>query len=275
MAKPLIRWAGSKRKLVPVLKTLWGRDAERSDAQYIEPFAGSACLFFEVNPRNAVLGDINSELIGTYRTVRRYPHRVHEQLSNMSGDKYTYYRVRSQEPTRLSCIARAARFIYLNRYCFNGLYRTNERGLFNVPYGGGKSGTLPGAEDLVAASRLLKGVELIAGDFAVALARAKPGDFVYLDPPYHVSDRRVFREYGSQTFSPQDVRRLRTSLEKLQRIGAHFVVSYADSKEGRFLAKGFTTRRIPIRRNIAGFVGHRRLSMELLVSNFRQRQERN
>jgi DNA adenine methylase len=266
MTKPLVRWAGSKRQLLPILLANY----ERSCAgRYVEPFAGSASLFFAAEPERAVLGDINGELITVYRTLRRYPERIYALLALMPRDKQTYYEVRSRKPRMLRPIERAARFLYLNRFCFNGLYRTNEHGTFNVPYGGTRSGSLPTLDELIGSGKLLRRATLVQGDFSATLRLVEEGDFVYLDPPYQIASRRVFRQYHRTAFSVADLSRLRAELERVDREGASFLLSYADSAEGRALAAGYAKRRVRVRRNIAGFAGHRRWSYELLISNRR------
>ena len=263
MAKPLFRWAGSKRQLVPQLASYWRKD----NARYVEPFAGSACLFFELEPPDAILGDINHELINTYELVRSKPYDLFRALRTWRNDADEYYRVRALDPTVLDEVQRAARFIYLNRFCFNGLYRTNRSGRFNVPYGGRKSGSLPSLAQLLSISDLLCSTELVTGDFSVVLERVKAGDFVYLDPPFSVTGRRIFKEYDRATFGESDLARLRRFLTALDDLGATFLLSYADSPEGSVLANGFSTTRIATRRNIAGFTGNRRNFMEVLVTN--------
>ena len=263
MAKPILRWAGSKRQIVHVLAEYWPEDA----ARYVEPFAGSARLFFELEPHSSLLGDINSGLMEVYQVIRDRPQELHHALSYWVNHEDEYYRVRAMTPTSLPAITRVARFVYLNRFCFNGLYRTNRSGDFNVPYGGHKSGSLPSLADLEAASYLLDKAELRSADFAVVLEELRTGDFVYLDPPYTVRSRRVFREYDPASFGPSDLCRMRVALEEIDRIGATFVLSYADSVEGEAMADGFRCTRVPIRRNIAGFASHRRSTTELLVTN--------
>src|SRR5438046_2135596 len=137
--KSFLRWAGSKRQLLPRIIPLIGSGYDR----YVEPFAGSACLFFGLLPKRALLGDINQELMFTYRQVQRQATEVGRQLARMRKCKAAYLRLRSTDPAALGAATRAARFIFLNRCCFNGLYRTNQRGQFNVPYGGLKSGQIP------------------------------------------------------------------------------------------------------------------------------------
>ena len=263
MARPLLRWAGSKRQLVPQLASYWSKENTR----YVEPFAGSACLFFELEPPSALLGDINRELIETYEVVRSQPQDLFRALNTWKNQADEYYRVRAMDLAALDETQRAARFIYLNRFCFNGLYRTNRSGRFNVPYGGRKTGALPSLEQLLYTSDLLSNTELVAGDFSVVLGRVKVGDFVYLDPPFSVTGRRIFKEYDRATFGESDLARLRRSLTALDELGATFLLSYADSPEGSVLAGGFSNKKIATRRNIAGFTGNRRTFNELLVTN--------
>ena len=263
MAKPFLRWAGSKRQIVKRLSEYW----PGGNTRYIEPFAGSACLFFELEPRSALIGDINSELIEMYEVVRERPYDLHESLSRWNNDQNEYYRVRSMKSSILNNVDRAARFIYLNRFCFNGLYRTNGSGHFNVPYGGGKSGSIPSIEVLNEASRVLANSRLISGDFEEILRDAKKNDFIYLDPPFSMVDRRSFTEYAPESFREKDLIRLREAIHYLDKLGAVFLLSYADCDEGKRLAKGFPTYRVEIKRNIAGFPSSRRSVTELIATN--------
>ncbi len=262
-APPFLRWAGSKRQIVPILARYWSGGFQR----YVEPFAGSACLFFYLSPRAALLGDINKELLATYRVVRQRYQEVSQILRKMRKGRRQYYEIRALRPERLSPSKRAARFIYLNRYCFNGLYRTNSKGVFNVPYGGYGSGSLPSSDALRRASSLLKRTALVNGDFESVLDRVRPGDFVYMDPPFSVSERRVFKEYDASVFSRNDVTRLRRRLDGLAEMGISFVLSYVESTEAEYLSKGFKVSSVSVRRNIAGFIASRIRTTELLISN--------
>lgn len=259
-----LRWAGSKRKLLPVLLNLVPRDFER----YVEPFAGSACLFFTLQPRRAILGDINDELINTYREVKRSPEEVIAWLSELDPNKDGYYRVRAIDPSELNGPLRAARFIYLNRLCFNGLYRTNKQGEFNVPFGGYRCGPIPSAESLRLTALFLKRASLISGSFERTLERIKTGDFVYLDPPYCIRSRRVFNGYSHFSFGADQLTTLRQHLDRLNRMGIPFLVSYGLSREGRELARGFRYREVVVQRQIAGFSAKRRKNKELLITNY-------
>lgn len=258
-----LRWAGSKKQLLPHLTPYYSNNYKR----YVEPFAGSACLFFQIQPSKAMLGDINSELISTYRDVKYRAPKVISSLRKMKKGKQRYLDLRKKDPTTLTSPTQAARFIYLNRFCFNGLYRTNLSGEFNVPYGGEKAGNLPTTEALKNCSRTLKGAKLVSGDFEKVLEQVKAGDFVYMDPPFFVESRRVFKEYNGSIFSSKDLKRLRRWLEKLDRMNVAFLVSYAKCKEAKFLSKGYNTREITANRSIAGFSKDRRSAKELLISN--------
>lgn len=262
-ARPLLRWAGSKRQTVDKLKRLWGKGFER----YVEPFAGSAALFFAIRPENALLADKNSDLIDTYDTLCEFPAELHARLASMPKDKETFYSLRKQSPRELSGFDRAVRFLYLNRYCFNGLYRTNLKGEFNVPYAPSGTGGFPTADAFQASARLLTKAQRRAWDFGTTLRHVRDGDFVYLDPPYAVESRRIFREYGAFGFGKSDLTRLVQHLRRIDQRGAVFVLTYADCSEARRLFREWHPKRIAVQRNIAGFAGARKRAYELLVSN--------
>jgi len=257
-----LRWAGSKRQLLPILSRYWSDGFSR----YIEPFAGSSCLFFHIEPRDAILGDLNGELISAMRAIKLDVGRVIECLRRLPRSRSNYYRIRRIDPRTLGLCESAARFLYLNSLCFNGLYRTNIGGQFNVPYCPPGHNTVP-EDALVQASVLLRGATLLRGDFEQTISTSGAGDFVYLDPPYALSGRRVFSEYGPTTFQSNDLDRLRKSLVMLEKRGAKFVVSYADCKEARVALRDWKVRRVRTRRNIAGFTGDRKGSYELLATN--------
>ena len=261
---PFLRWAGSKRRLVSKLRTFWTKNHNR----YIEPFAGSACLFFSIKPPKAILGDLNPELIATYVEMKYRIGEVLQELGKIgSSDKKKYNRLRSIDIATLSPPARAARFIYLNRFCFNGIYRTNLNGQFNVPYSGNGCGEMPRDELFRKCSSRLRNTRFMNNDFEKVLQEAKKGDFVYMDPPYAVRARRVFCEYDPSTFTHGDIKRLRSWMERLNRRRVSFVVSYAESDEADVLKSGFSYEIIAVRRNISGFAAHRAWVNELLISN--------
>lgn len=185
-------------------------NAPKEYGAYLEPFAGSACLFFALQPDRAVIGDFNKELIDAYQIISEAPKAVARALSKMPTDPEFYYELRARDMTALPRVARAARFVYLNRFSFNGVYRTNREGLFNVPRGK-KTGPLPKAESLVAVAKVLENATFVCGDFEKTLSHAKRGDFVYMDPPYRLDETRMRGEYGYGAFSSCDLDRLSTA----------------------------------------------------------------
>lgn len=154
---------------------------EAHSGRYFEPFMGSAALFFSLRPRSGILSDLNAELVSTFQTIRSHPREVARLLGKLRNNEETYYEVRAQNSRRLSEASQAARFIYLNRFCFNGLYRTNTKGRFNVPYGRPKNDNRPTAVHLAACSEALANTDLVVGDFEnVVASRVRSGDIVYL-----------------------------------------------------------------------------------------------
>ena len=264
---PLLRWAGSKRRLVPKLAGYWDSSCQR----YIEPFTGSAALFFHLGPEAACLNDINGQLVECYRILAEDPDDLYERVTSISSSEETYYRIRALAPESLSESDRAARFIYLNRHCFNGIYRTNQRGQFNVPYGAAKAGAVPSIERFRECSRVIRSAELTCLDFEEFVrTTVRGGDFVYLDPPYAVANRRIFRQYDKHSFGLSDVERLSHCLDHIDSVGARFVVSYALSAEIKPLLSKWTARRVTAQRNIAGFAEHRRKAVEVIVTNIKE-----
>lgn len=194
---------------------------------YYEPFLGSGAVFFHLQPSLAVLSDKNEALIETYTVVRDYPHALDRRLSEFHRlhSAEFYYQVRSVVPS--GKIDRAVRFIYLNRTCWNGLYRVNRRGLFNVPVGTKTQVEFP-AGRLAELSAILKSVELVDCDFEITLGRAKKGDFVFVDPPYTVShNNNGFIKYNDVLFSWEDQIRLAKSVRRAVEAGAYILVSNA------------------------------------------------
>jgi DNA adenine methylase len=172
----------------------------------VEPFAGSACLFFALAPSKAVLGDSNRDLIEVYRVVRDAPDKLYRRLCCIRRDIETYKRWRAIDPKSLDRDTRALRLLYLNRNCFNGIYRTNADGHFNVPMGS-KLSAYSSKEDLLRCSKMLRNIKLVAGDFTKTLEHVRAGNFVYLDPPYAVNSRRIFCQYGKSVFDTSDISR--------------------------------------------------------------------
>lgn len=263
--KAFLRWAGSKQKLVPQLSEYWGNGYSR----YLEPFMGSAKLFFSINTNEALLSDINKELVETFNQIKKSPLAVYNILKEYKVSKAEYYKVRSLNPNCLGANQRAARFIFLNKLCFNGLYRTNLKGDFNVPYSGQNKFDIESEyEAIKESSKKLKYAKIICGDFEQIIKQSvKSNDFVYLDPPYAVSNRRIFNQYGPQTFGINDLNRLSRLLSHIDKKGAFFLLSYAYCSEALEIFNTWNIKKKFTQRNIAGFSRHRRKAAELLISN--------
>lgn len=262
--KPLLRWAGSKRQLLPNLHGLM----PRFDGRYIEPFAGSAALFFFSRPESALLGDLNSDLIRFYQVVKSHAVHVYRIAATLDRSAETYYRLRSDRLEK-SDVERAARFYYLNRLCFNGIYRTNSHGHFNVPFAATKVGRFPTEDSFVSACSSLAGADLLNEDFSQTLSRAKAGDFCYIDPPYYSDSSRVFAEYDHRPFCSADVRRLKEYLVELDSKGVLFMVSYQEGPEAASISSGLTVDYVLARRTIASAPTSRKTVRELIIRNYK------
>lgn len=208
--------------------------------RYFEPFLGAGALFFAIQPTAASLSDSNDQLISCYRQLRDEPQKVSEALRRMPHDKESYYRIRGEQPQ--SEPQAAARLIYLTTLAFNGIYRVNTDGTFNVPYGGRPYPGLGSEEQLRAYSAALRGAELLATDFEHVLDRAKSGDLIYLDPPYTVAhSNNGFLKYNDRIFSWSDQQRLASVARELDRRGCFVIVSNANHESIASLYAGFAT----------------------------------
>lgn len=264
--QPLFRWAGSKKKLLSELSPYWEKYAPK---RYIEPFAGSARLYFHLQPQYAIIGDLNKELINAYRVIQRSPDSLHGYLASLVKDKEHYYEIRAIHPDSLTEVERAGRFLYLNKLCFNGLYRTNLKGEFNVPFSASADSKFPTLDELVQYSALIQAVQFVCGDFEdIVRANLKAGDFIYMDPPYAVQNKDIFHQYGLDTFGIKDIERLAHLLDDIDRGGGHFLLSYAydESLYDQYF-KHWGMKIVSTQRNIAGFLKGRRLANEMLISN--------
>ena len=231
IALPFLKWAGGKRWLTKRFPGL----IPATFKSYHEPFLGSGAVFFHLAPEVASISDSNRELITTYRAIRDEPANVMRLLrahSNKHNDAY-YYKVRSAEPKTLA--SKAARFLYLNRTCWNGLYRVNKEGTFNVPRGTKDSVVFP-SDDFDLISSRLKHARLTCCDFEVALDRAQDEDFVFVDPPYTVKHNyNGFLKYNQSIFSWDDQIRLALAVKRASGRGAKVLVLNADHQSVRDL----------------------------------------
>lgn len=235
--RPFLRWAGSKRSLLSHVVPILPREYER----YFEPFLGSGSLFFLLRPEIAFLNDLNGDLISTFRAVRDGPVAVHAEYGKFNVlDREQYYLIRDSTPPT-NRYARAARFIYLNRACWNGLYRVNQNGHFNVPYGSPKSASPLDLDNMMDCAKSLRGqVVLSSSDFANVLNDVGPGDLVYLDPPYVTThNQNGFLDYNRRIFSWSDQVRLADQAHEAVERGAWVIVSNANHEDVRKLYRDF------------------------------------
>jgi DNA adenine methylase len=267
-SRPFLKWAGGKGQLLDQLRLRMPTRYRR----YLEPFAGGGALFFSLQPKQALLADINAELIDCYVATRDDVEGVIEALGSHRYATEDYYRVRAVDRTTLSLAERAARTIYLNKTGYNGLYRVNRAGKFNVPMGRYSNPLFCDRENLHACSRALRGVDLRVADFEEVAARAKSGDFVYFDPPYvPLSDSSDFTSYVPGGFGADQQRRLATLFAKLAGRGVQAMLSNSDTPTVRELYRGFPIHRVLAARYINSRGSRRGKVGEVVVTNYETR----
>lgn len=263
--RPFLKWAGSKkwlvRKGVPFPRHGYFR--------YIEPFLGSGAVFFDQLPRHALLSDTNSYLVNCFTQLRDDWQSVYQRYSELFGrhSKETYYEVRREFSDQGSL--GAAQFLYLNRTCFNGIFRVNLSGRFNVPIGSKISNPFS-KDDFKAWSMVLTGTEVLHQDFESTINRAGIGDLLFVDPPYTVAhNKNGFIEYNENIFSWQDQVRLAEALKNARNRGASIVLTNADHSSVRELySDAFSIIEVDRRSAIAGDATKRQLTSELIISSF-------
>jgi DNA adenine methylase len=265
---PFLRWAGGKRQLKRFLLELLPKDV--SDRTYREPFLGGGSLFFALQPKSAVLSDANEHLIKCYEFVRDQPELVARHLkrfASMDTETY-YYRARETYNGARFSAAQAARFIYLNKTCFNGIFRVNSKGKFNVPYGRKESPAIPDAAELNDIAMALKNASLHALSFNKALEDANGRDFIYLDPPYPpLNGTAYFTHYTSERFSTRDQNDLADRVHELDRGGSLLMISNADTPLIRRLYRKYDLISLPVIRYLTcKSVRHK--VKELVITNY-------
>ncbi len=240
------------------------------DRKYHEPFVGAASLFLAVQPERAILSDANAHLIACYKWIRNSPDLVAEYLQKHRGnnsEKY-YYQIRDLYNRTESSAAQAARFVYLNKACFNGIFRVNTEGEFNVPYGKKEPPAIPTREELQAVGKLLKGTTLHARTFESALEDVEKGDFVYLDPPYPpLNGTAYFTHYTAERFGEADQKKLATAVKNLDKRGAKFMMSNADTKLIRRIYSGNTFFEVSVIRFVS-CKAKKHKAKELIITNY-------
>jgi DNA adenine methylase len=269
VGRPFLRWAGGKSRIVRHLIEFLPEEPFR---EYWEPFLGAGALFFALAPRRAHLSDSNSEMISCFRAVRDRPDLVFRYLREHlpKTSKEYYYQIRQLYNTSGPSIAQAARFLYLNRAGFNGIYRVNRKGEYNVPYGHKEPPPAPSREDLQLASRLLRNASLSNCPYEIALTHdgPRPGDFVYLDPPYPpLNETSNFTHYTTSRFSWKDQENVAQLANEIRNRNCFVMVSNSDIERVRGLYSGWHIHTLPVTRWIAAN-GSRYAVAELVATNY-------
>ena len=255
MARPFIKWVGGKRQLLPALTQIIPAKIK----MYYEPFVGGGAVFWhlaeEQRFEQAILNDANAELVNLYMMVQQFPDKLIETLQHHMTQEWntqTYFTaIRAQDPSSLGNISRAARFIYLNKTAFNGLYRVNKSGQFNAPFGRYTNPTLLDEANLRACSQVLYKTTICCGDFVTVSQDAGPGDVVYFDPPYvPVNATSNFTSYTAGNFSLNDQHRLALQAKILVGKGATVLVSNSDTETTRMVYAGLEVYPVQARRNV-------------------------
>lgn len=248
-AKPILKWAGGKSQMLKYILPL----IPNYSGRYIEPFLGGGAVYFALNPDNAIISDSNPELINMYRQVADNVESVITYLNKYKNDKELFYAVREQVWENLPKAEAAARMIFLNKTCFNGLYRVNKKGMFNTPFGNYKNPVICDEDRLRNASKILSKATLVCGDYLDVLkSYAKSGDFVFLDPPYvPVGKYGDFKRYTKEQFYDHNQIELADEVKRLVNLGCYVILTNSNHPLCRELYSEFKYEVVPTRRSIS------------------------
>ena len=266
---PIVKWVGGKRQLMfELLKNM-----PENYNRYFEPFIGGGALFFELQPDNAYISDMNEELINLYQVVRDNVDALITDLQKHDISKEYFMEIRNIDRTEeyedWSDVKKASRFIYLNRTCFNGMYRVNSKGEFNVPFGHYKNPRILDENNLINCSNLLQRTEIKHADFSEILKKVKKGDFVYFDPPYvPLSETSSFTSYTKDGFDIDMQLSLRDVCDELNYRGVKFLLSNSDTKLVNELYENYNIKKVFASRQINANANGRGKITEVLVRNY-------
>lgn len=292
-AKPFLKWAGGKTQLLSEIEQALPCEIYKDKFSYVEPFIGSGAVLFWMlsnfpNLEKAIINDVNSDLTNTYKIIKskpepligilkEYQSEYHDLQNNEAEKKAYYYAKRELYNTRESKDSvRAALFIFLNRTCFNGLYRVNSKNLFNVPIGSYKRPMICDEQNILAVSKVLQNVEILNGDFKETIAYANKNSFFYLDPPYKpLNSTSSFNSYAKGDFNDEEQIRLRDFCVKLDEKGSKWMLSNSDVQDDDFFDKiysKFTINKVNAKRAINSKASKRGNITELLITNYSYEQ---
>ena len=266
---PFLKWAGGKRQLLSQIDLY----IPKSFNKYIEPFVGGGALFFYLLPKNAILNDINQDLINTYRVIKENVSELITSLKKHKNEEEYFYKIRSvdrnlDEFKTWSDVEKASRIIYLNRCCYNGLYRVNSKGYFNAPFGKYKNPKICNEENLKLVHKVLKDVKLMNTSFELCLNYAKKDDFIYFDPPYvPISESANFTSYTKSSFKKEDQIKLFNVFKELDQKGCKLLLSNSYNEFILKLYKNYQINIVYAKRAINSNPDKRGEIKEILIIN--------
>jgi DNA adenine methylase len=265
MATTILKWAGGKNRVVSEIVSLFPKDYK--ERRYHEPFIGGGAVFFNLKPRKGTINDLNSHLINFYKIIKDKPEELIEETYRNSYNKETYYELREKfNNQRLTSVEDASIFLYLNKTGYNGLFRVNKSGEFNVPFGRYKNPKIVDIPKIMYASEVLKKVEIFCSDFSYLLNVAEKGDLVYIDPPYiPLSKTSKFTNYTKESFGEIEQKRLKDFCDKLHEKEVLFVQS--NSESARSMYQEYKIYEVKVSRAINTKADGRQPITEILVTN--------
>ena len=275
--KPIMKWVGGKRELLPELRKHIPSSFDKETNTYYEPFIGGGALLFDILPHYGVINDSNEELINLYTVVKNDVDSLIREVSSYPYDKDFYYSIRELDrkegfPDFLSDIQRAARTLYLNKTCFNGLYRVNKKGQFNTPFGKYSNPTICKENDLKDVSSYFNDndISIMSGDFAQCVKDAQEGDFVYLDPPYvPLSKTSSFTSYTKEGFEDCDQKRIKSIIDDLSNNGVYVLMSNSSSSDVFDLySSDYNIETVKVARKVNSKAHKRNKIDEFLIKNY-------
>ncbi len=269
-ATPFLKWAGGKSQLL----TTYAQFFPAKFNHYYEPFIGAGAVFFRLASSRtqfrATISDCNAELINCYLTIKGDVQSVIDELKHFENDEELFYAVRAQQPAKMTRAERTARMIFLNKTCFNGLYRVNSKGQFNVPFGKYKNPKILDVDNLLAVSEKLSRVEIMHSSFEQVLKTARKGDFVYFDPPYvPLNNTANFTSYTQHCFGLREQELLAETFAELDKRGCYVMISNSDTKIVRDLYRNFHLHLVKATRAINCRADKRGQISEIVVTNYR------
>lgn len=263
--RPILRWAGSKKRQFQTLQKFFPSDFK----SYVEPFAGSASFLFGIRPQRAVLNDINQDVISVYKFICSDTDQLHGRFMSIPRNKEAYYMARNEFNNKDPGLERSALFLYLNRNCFNGIYRVNKDGKFNVPFADRRVSPYLTDNEFRDAVDVVKAAQFHNKDFEeFCKSEIESDDFVFIDPPYYSSSIKIFNEYNKDPFDDRDFDRLVSVLDYINCKGAKFLLTYPNSPGMSQLTAKWRTKNFSVLRTIAGNPAKRIRDEEIIIANY-------